>query len=209
MTENTSSKRLTRAALAQASPMGVEKDEGLRTMKRKGVFDSSSASRKEEIGEKRRKFKDLVLNNIVLNPKELSILELPLPFVEPRSVYPMANEADHSDDDFIDNQPHILTAKKKEKISDSLSLVKNKTKQGTTASPHSTRTQPRHVVKPSVKKMPPAQPLHENPVSPKKEAIATQAVLGEKLFVSSDVPQRSNVDQNTIFRQELIRSRNM
>ncbi|MCE0481052.1 hypothetical protein HAX54_038449, partial [Datura stramonium] len=85
------------------------------------------------------------------NPKKLSILELPQPFVEPRSVYIVANEADQSDDDFMDVEPHISTAKGKEKVCDSSSPVKNKPKQQTVASPHSMRTQPRHVVKHSVK----------------------------------------------------------
>ncbi|MCD9643290.1 hypothetical protein HAX54_030632 [Datura stramonium] len=42
-----------------------------------------------------------ITRNIVSNPKELSILELPLPFVEPHSVYPMVNEAHQPDDDFM------------------------------------------------------------------------------------------------------------
>ncbi|MCE3215936.1 hypothetical protein HAX54_004137 [Datura stramonium] len=41
--------------------------------------------------------------NIVSNPRELSILQLPSPFVEPRSVSPVANAADDSNDDFIND----------------------------------------------------------------------------------------------------------
>ncbi|MCD7445847.1 hypothetical protein HAX54_015570 [Datura stramonium] len=103
----------------------------------------------------------MIFRNIVPNPKELSILELPSPFVEPHSVYPIANEADQLDDDFMDVQPHIPTAKEIEKVGDSSSPVNNKTKQQTAASPYSTRRQPRHIVKPSVKKMPFIQPLNK------------------------------------------------
>ncbi|MCD7446621.1 hypothetical protein HAX54_012106 [Datura stramonium] len=89
--------------------------------------------------------------NIVLTPRELSILELPPPFVESHSVYSVDNEVDQSNDDFMDVQPQIPTAKGKEKVGNSSSPVKDKTKQQTAASPHSIRRQHYHVVKPDVK----------------------------------------------------------
>ncbi|MCD7459741.1 hypothetical protein HAX54_041851 [Datura stramonium] len=67
--------------------------------------------------------------NIMPNPREFSILELPPPFIESHSVYPVANEADQLDDDFMDIELQIPNAKGKEKVGDSSSLVKNKTKQ--------------------------------------------------------------------------------
>ncbi|MCD7461631.1 hypothetical protein HAX54_046703 [Datura stramonium] len=54
-----------------------------------------------------------------------------------------------------------------------------------------------------VKKMPSIQPLCKKSASPKKEAVVTQAIQGEKSFASSGVPQKINVDQNAFLRQEI------
>ncbi|MCE5166336.1 hypothetical protein HAX54_017692, partial [Datura stramonium] len=132
----------------------------------------------------------LVFSNIVLNPRELSILQLMPLFVEPRSVSPVANEADESDDDFMDIQPHISTTKGKEKVGDSLTPVKKKPKQQTIVLPPSTRTQSRHIVKLSLKKISTTQPLRKKSVSPKKakdEFDDIRRVINEKFRSFMDV----------------------
>ncbi|MCE0482059.1 hypothetical protein HAX54_040438 [Datura stramonium] len=220
---------ITKVALAQSSPMVVEKDQGSRTMKRKEYFgsDNTRTVSKAELVEKFEKKvwlydrcsqvdlkvatkienripkllnwktndnhpcyenlmqemfsivnNPLIFRNIVPNPRELLILELPQTFVESHSVYLVANEANHSDDDFMEVQLKFQMLKGK-KVGDSSSPVKKKTKQQSAASPHSIRRQLRHVIKPSVKKMPSIQPLRKKSVSPKEEAVVTQAVKDE------------------------------
>ncbi|MCD7470470.1 hypothetical protein HAX54_010373 [Datura stramonium] len=125
----------------------------------------------------------LVFKNIVPNSMELSILELPPPFVEPCSIHPVANETNQLDD-FLDVQPHILTIKEKEKVGYSSSTVKNKPKQQTVASPHSTRIQVRHVVKPSIKKMLSIQPLHFVSSIAKEKDLMCEYINGYRLYDS-------------------------
>ncbi|MCD9639273.1 hypothetical protein HAX54_023681 [Datura stramonium] len=63
----------------------------------------------------------LVFKNIDPTSRELSILELPSPYVESQIVHPVDNVAEQSDDDFMDVQPLIPTAKDKEKVVESSS----------------------------------------------------------------------------------------
>ncbi|MCD7452328.1 hypothetical protein HAX54_016161 [Datura stramonium] len=133
----------------------------------------------------------LIFRNIEPTSIELSILELPPPYVESQIVHPVGNVAEQSDDNFMDVQPLITTAKGKEKVVHSTSPSKNRTKQQTAATPRFMGNQHRHVVNPSIKKIPSIQPMkYDSPkkrASPIKEAFLNQEVQGEKSFVSPEV----------------------
>ncbi|MCD7447549.1 hypothetical protein HAX54_031578 [Datura stramonium] len=71
----------------------------------------------------------LVFRNNESTSRKLSILELLPPYAESQIVHPVDNVAEQLDDDFMDIQPLIPTTKSKEKVVESSSPSKNRTKQ--------------------------------------------------------------------------------
>ncbi|MCD9558882.1 hypothetical protein HAX54_016564 [Datura stramonium] len=82
----------------------------------------------------------------------------------------------------MDVQPQIPIAKGKEKVGESSSPSKNKTKQQTAAFSRSMRRQHRHVVNSSIKKMPSIQPMHSASSAAKEEDLICEYINGYRLY---------------------------